>query len=182
MSRDLFSCQSRLSIPHGSNVFPSVQCFNRVGLQRVLNRNLPVVVSFDSPRPLSKDVHFVVNSVKVKNSVNVQRISTTLYIHWPVFSDISGISKYSVCIKSDNLVVYDWQSIGRHNYFSADEILLTTTRNYTVLVSGTNVGGRTSDPINGSISVINVVPVQTGKFQYQLLVHVVLEIFMKQFK
>nr|XP_034323279.1 uncharacterized protein LOC117688823 isoform X2 [Crassostrea gigas] len=162
MSRDLFSCQSRLSIPHGSIVFPSVQCFNRVGLQTVVNRNLPVIVSFDSPRPLSKDVHFVVNSVKVQNSVNVQQISTTLYFHWPVFSDISGISKYSVCIKSDNLVVYDWQSIGRHNYFSADEILLDKTRNYTVLVSGTNVGGRTSDPINGSISVIDIVPVQTG--------------------
>lgn len=55
-----------------------------------------------------------------------------------------------------------WYSIGKHNY----EILLATTRNYTVLVLGTNIGGRTSDLINGSISVIYIVPVQTGKKIY----------------
>lgn len=109
-----------------------------------VNRKSPLVVSFDSPRPVSDEVQFVVNSATVQNSVNIQRVSTSLYFLWQFFRDTSGMATYKVCIKCDNLIVYDWHSIERHNYFSADEILLATTRNYTVLVSGTNVGGKTS--------------------------------------
>ena len=129
-----------LNTSHGSNV----QCFNKVGLQTEVNRKSPLVVSFDSPRPVSDEVQFAVNSATVRNSVNNQRVSTSLYFLWPFFRDTSGMATYKVCIKCDKLIVYDWHSIGKHNYFSADEILLATTRNYTMLVSGTNVGGRTS--------------------------------------
>lgn len=64
---------------------------------------------------------------------------------------------YKVCIKFDNLIVYDWYSIGMYNYFLVDEILFIMMKNYIVFVLGINVGGRISDFINGLIFVINIV-------------------------
>ena len=115
------------------------------------------------PKPLSEDVNFAVHSATIQNTINAQRVTTSLHFHWPVFHDLSKLTSYSVCIKTDNRIVYDWKHIGTHNYFSFDGLSLVPATNYTVFVLGTNVGGKHSNPINSSISVIDIVPMQTGK-------------------
>lgn len=163
-SSDTLSFRSPpLNIPHGSRVFPSVQCFNNVGLRSEVNWKMPIMISIEAPRPSSRNIDFAVYSTTVQNSMNVQRIATSLQFHWPAFEDYSGITKYSVCIKSDNFIIYNWRDIGRHTYFSVDKLSLPVNRNYTVYVFGTNVGKRDSPSINGSISIIDFVPIQTGK-------------------
>ncbi|XP_061172145.1 uncharacterized protein LOC133181615 [Saccostrea echinata] len=162
-SNNISVCRSSLlEIPHGSRVYSSVKCFNKIGLQTEVNRKSPIIISFNSPRTPSRNVDFVVYSATVENSMNYQRVSSSLHFHWPAFEDISGITKYSVCIKSDKLMIYDWRDIGRHNYFSADELILDTHRNYSVYVFGTNEGKKESNFINGSISINDIVPLQTG--------------------
>ncbi|XP_062605213.1 uncharacterized protein LOC134267002 isoform X2 [Saccostrea cucullata] len=153
---------SLLEITHGSRVYASAQCFNKVGLQAEVSRKTPIVISFDSPRTPTGHVDFVVYSATVKSSINYQRISSSLHFHWPAFQDISGIAKYSVCIKSDEVMVYDWRDVGRHTYFSTDELTLDPHKNYSVYVFGTNKGEKDSNLINGSISINDVVPLQTG--------------------
>ena len=99
-SNDLHSWQLTLSISHGTYVYSSVRCFNKVGFYKTVHRKQPLIISFIPPKPLSEDVNFAIHSATIQKTINVQSFATSLHFHWPMFQDLSKLSSYIVCIKT----------------------------------------------------------------------------------
>ncbi|XP_062588512.1 uncharacterized protein LOC134250179 [Saccostrea cucullata] len=163
-SENRTECRSpSMRLPHGTEVFASVKCVNTIGLSSEVNDKNVTIVAYKAPIPTQPEVTFAVNSIKMMLLEHIQHSTTSLYFHWLSFQDATGLINYNFCIKSDNNIVLNSADIGKHNYVSIDDLDLQYNGTYIADVYAVNSVGKRSDSINGSIKVLDIAPIQTGK-------------------
>ncbi|XP_061183197.1 uncharacterized protein LOC133191461 [Saccostrea echinata] len=162
-SENTTECTTSKRLRHGTKVFASVKCVNTIGLISEVNNKNVTIVAYEAPITTQSEVNFAVNSFKMKTLEHIQHSTSSLHFNWLSFQDITGFINYNFCIKSDENIVLNSTNIGKHNYVSIDDLDLQYNGTYTANVYAVNSGGKMSDSINGSIKVLDIAPIQTGK-------------------
>jgi len=143
---------------HGSRVYGTVRCINAVELTGHAYFG-PLVVSYLPAQSVDSNIEFITNTGV--NHVS-QSDSNSLTLRWSEFKDRSQLQTYSVQVSYGDYATKSWQDTGNKNYLKISHLNMVDGGSYGVTITGINIGGVESHPINNSMTVDSIKPKITG--------------------
>lgn len=161
---------------HGSKVFATFRCINKVQLTGYGHYG-PVCVSYLPPDATNSKIQFITD-ISTNSLVQINDHSITF--HWDAFEDLSELKTYSAQLSNDGVTLLGWIDVKSKNYIRISSVDLENNQNFTVCVKGRNIGGKESKIISNSITVNTKKPVLTGKVVlYQFIMIYIIYIIFK---
>lgn len=145
---------------HGSRIYITVQCINKVQLTGY-NHFGPFVVSYLPPDSATSKIHFITD--RSANSI-VQRDINSITFHWDNFKEYWD-KTYSVHVTDISSELIEWTVIPNKNYLRISDIDMKNSGNYTVCVKGRYTGGMESNLICNTLRIDKKIPAPKGKIK-----------------